>query len=198
MGKKKPEQMQDSEDIREETTETPDPTDTGDAAETVDTPGTDENAPVVDNAPEGENGDTLEARLEEEKDKYLRLLAEYDNFRKRSQKEKDELYTRIRAETVEKFLPVYDNLERALQVPTADEAYRKGVEMTMTGLCEVLERLGVEIFGEAGEAFDPNVHNAVMHCEDENLGENVLAEVFQKGFRVGEKIVRFAMVRVAN
>lgn len=198
MGKKKPEQMQDSEDIREETTETPDPTDTGDAAETVDTPGTDENVPVVDNAPEGENGDTLEARLEEEKDKYLRLLAEYDNFRKRSQKEKDELYTRIRAETVEKFLPVYDNLERALQVPTADEAYRKGVEMTMTGLCEVLERLGVEIFGEAGEAFDPNVHNAVMHCEDENLGENVLAEVFQKGFRVGEKIVRFAMVRVAN
>lgn len=198
MGKKKPEQMQDSEDIREEITETPDPTDTGDAAETVDTPGTDENAPAVENAPEGENEDTLEARLEEEKDKYLRLLAEYDNFRKRSQKEKDELYTRIRAETVEKFLPVYDNLERALQVPTADEAYRKGVEMTMTGLCEVLERLGVEIFGEAGEAFDPNVHNAVMHCEDENLGENVLAEVFQKGFRVGEKIVRFAMVRVAN
>lgn len=138
------------------------------------------------------------ADLAASEDKYLRLLAEYDNFRKRSQKEKDELYTAIRAETVGRFLPVYDNLERALNQPTADEAYKKGVGMTMTGLVEVMEKLGVEIFGSVGDPFDPNIHNAVMHCEDESLGENTVAEVFQKGFRVGEKVVRFAMVRVAN
>ena len=142
--------------------------------------------------------DTLRQELAAEQDKYLRLLAEYDNFRKRSQKEKDNLYTEIRAETVGKFLPVYDNLERALNQPTADEAYKKGVEMTMGGLIEVMEKLGVVAFGDVGDTFDPNMHNAVMHCEDENLGENVLAEVFQKGFRVGDKVVRFAMVRVAN
>ena len=140
----------------------------------------------------------LQAELAAEKDKYLRLLAEYDNFRKRSQKEKDNLYTDIRAEIVGKFLPVYDNLERALNQPTADEAYKKGVEMTMGGLIEVMEKLGVVSFGDVGDAFDPNMHNAVMHCEDESLGENVLAEVFQKGFRLGDKVVRFAMVRVAN
>ena len=140
----------------------------------------------------------LREQLAAEQDKYLRLLAEYDNFRKRSQKEKDNLYTEIRAETVGKFLPVYDNLERALNQPTADEAYKKGVEMTMGGLIEVMEKLGVVAFGDVGDTFDPNMHNAVMHCEDENLGENVLAEVFQKGFRVGDKVVRFAMVRVAN
>ena len=140
----------------------------------------------------------LQQELAAEQDKYLRLLAEYDNFRKRSQKEKDNLYTEIRAETVGKFLPVYDNLERALNQPTADEAYKKGVEMTMGGLIEVMEKLGVVAFGDVGDTFDPNMHNAVMHCEDETLGENVLAEVFQKGFRVGDKVVRFAMVRVAN
>ncbi len=140
----------------------------------------------------------LKAQLAEEQDKYLRLLAEYDNFRKRSQKEKDNLYTEIRAEIVGKFLPVYDNLERALDQPTADEAYKKGVEMTMGGLIEVMEKLGVKAFGDVGDTFDPNMHNAVMHCEDESLGENVLAEIFQKGFEVGGKVVRFAMVRVAN
>ena len=146
-------------------------------------------------APEVEQ---LRTELAAEKDKYPRLAAEYDNFRKRSQKEKDNLYTEIRAETVSRFLPVYDNLERALNQPTADEAYKKGVEMTMGGLIEVMEKLGVVAFGDVGDAFDPNMHNAVMHCEDESLGENVLAEVFQKGFRVGDKVVRFAMVRVAN
>lgn len=136
--------------------------------------------------------------LAQEHDSYLRLAAEYDNFRKRSQREKDNLYTEIKAETVEKFLPVYDNLERALKQETADEAFKKGVEMTMTQLTGVFEKLGVTAFGEAGEAFDPTVHNAVMHCEDESIAENTIVEVFQKGFRVGEKIVRFAMVRVAN
>ena len=136
--------------------------------------------------------------LAQEHDSYLRLAAEYDNFRKRSQKEKDNLYTEIRSETVEKFLPVYDNLERALAQETQDAAFKKGVEMTMNQLVSVMEKLGVVSFGAAGESFDPQLHNAVMHVEDETLGENVIAEVFQKGFKVGEKVVRFAMVKVAN
>ena len=136
--------------------------------------------------------------LAQEHDSYLRLAAEYDNYRKRSQKEKDNLYTEIRSETVEKFLPVYDNLERALAQETQDAAFKKGVEMTMNQLVSVMEKLGVVSFGAAGEPFDPQLHNAVMHVEDEALGENVIAEVFQKGFKVGEKVVRFAMVKVAN
>ena len=136
--------------------------------------------------------------LAQEHDSYLRLAAEYDNYRKRSQKEKDNLYTEIRSETVEKFLPVYDNLERALAQETQDAAFKKGVEMTMNQLVSVMEKLGVESFGAAGDHFDPQLHNAVMHIEDESLGENVIAEVFQKGFKVGDKIVRFAMVKVAN
>ena len=136
--------------------------------------------------------------LAQEHDSYLRLGAEYDNYRKRSQKEKESLYTDIRSETVEKFLPVYDNLERALAQETQDAAFKKGVEMTMNQLVSVMEKLGVVSFGAAGEAFDPQLHNAVMHVEDEALGENVIAEVFQKGFKVGDKVVRFAMVKVAN
>ena len=136
--------------------------------------------------------------LAREHDSYLRLAAEYDNYRKRSQKEKDNLYTEIRSETVEKFLPVYDNLERALAQETQDTAFKKGVEMTMNQLVSVMEKLGVVSFGAAGETFDPQLHNAVMHTEDDTLGENVIAEVFQKGFKVGEKVVRFAMVKVAN
>ena len=142
--------------------------------------------------------DAVKEQLAKEHDGYLRLAAEYDNFRKRSQKEKDDLYTVIKAETVGKFLPVYDNLERALAQETADEAYKKGVEMTMNQLVKVMEGLGVTSFGEIGEAFDPARHNAVMHVEEEGLGENVIAEVFQKGFIVGEKVIRFAMVKVAN
>ena len=142
--------------------------------------------------------DTVKGQLAKEHDGYLRLAAEYDNFRKRSQKEKDDLYTVIKAETVGKFLPVYDNLERALAQETADEAYKKGVEMTMNQLVKVMEGLGVTSFGEIGEAFDPARHNAVMHVEEEGLGDNVIAEVFQKGFIVGEKVIRFAMVKVAN
>ena len=142
--------------------------------------------------------DTVKEQLAKEHDGYLRLAAEYDNIRKRSQKEKDDLYTVIKAETVGKFLPVYDNLERALAQETADEAYKKGVEMTMNQLVKVMEGLGVTSFGEIGEAFDPARHNAVMHVEEEGLGDNVIAEVFQKGFLVGEKVIRFAMVKVAN
>ena len=131
-------------------------------------------------------------------DRYLRLCAEYDNFRKRSQKEKDALYGDIKANTVSAFLPVYDNLERALKQGTEDEAYRKGVEMIMTQFCSTLEKLGVTPIECLGEKFDPTLHNAVMHVDDEEKGENEIVEVFQKGFKLGDKVIRFAMVKVAN
>ena len=131
-------------------------------------------------------------------DAYLRLLAEYDNYRKRSQKEKDSLYADIRADTVTKFLPVYDNLVRALKQGTEDEAYRKGVEMIMNQFCSTLEKLGVTKTDSLGQKFDPKFHNAVMHVEDEEKGENEIVEVFQEGFMLGDKVIRFAMVKVAN
>ena len=139
-----------------------------------------------------------EEKYNEEHDTYLRLAAEFDNFRKRTIKEKDQSYSNGKSDAVEKLLPVYDNLERALQQETEDAAYKKGVEMTMTQLVSILNGLGVEIFGNAGDAFDPNIHNAVMHTEDDSVEENTITQVFQKGFKLGEKIVRFAMVQVAN
>ena len=139
-----------------------------------------------------------EEKYNAEHDARLRVAAEYDNFRKRAVKEKDAAYGNGKADAVAKILPIYDNLERALNQPTEDAAFKKGVEMTMTELTKILTGLGVEIFGEAGDSFDPNLHNAVMHTEDDNLGENVIAQVFQKGFKIGEKVVRFAMVQVAN
>ena len=131
-------------------------------------------------------------------DQYLRLLAEYDNFRKRSQKEKDSLYETVKADTTAKFLPVYDNLLRALNQPTEDEAYRKGVEMIMNQFISTLEKLGVTKTESLGQSFDPQLHNAVMHVDDETKGENEIVEVFQEGFKLGEKVIRFAMVKVAN
>ncbi len=142
--------------------------------------------------------EALQAAIREQEDKYLRLLAEYDNYRKRSQKEKENAWTSAKADTAKEFLPVYDNLERALKQETADEAYAKGVQMIMTQLKNVLEKLGIEEIPAQGETFDPNVHNAVMHIDDEELGENVVAEVFQAGFRIGDKVIRHAMVKVAN
>ena len=139
-----------------------------------------------------------EEKYNAEHDSYLRLAADYDNFRKRTVKEKEASYGNGKADAVEKLLPVYDNLERALNQPTEDEAYKKGVEMTMTQLVGIFAGLGVEIFGNVGDAFDPNMHNAVMHIEDENFGENIICQVFQKGFKLGDKVVRFAMVQVAN
>lgn len=136
--------------------------------------------------------------LAQEHDQYLRLAAEYDNFRKRSRKEKEALYTDVKAETAAKFLPVFDDLERALANETADEAYKKGVELIMAEFRKIMTGLGVEEFGEKGDAFDPNAHNAVMHVENEELEENVIAQVFQKGFRIGEKVIRHAVVQVAN
>ena len=139
-----------------------------------------------------------EEKYNAEHESYLRLAADYDNFRKRTVKEKEASYGNGKADAVAKLLPVYDNLERALNQPTEDAAYKKGVEMTMTELVKIFTGLGVEIFGEKGEQFDPNLHNAVMHIDDEAFEENVISQVFQKGFKVGEKIVRFAMVQVAN
>ena len=159
------------------------------------TPETEETVQAPEQPPEV---NPWEEKYNAERDAHLRVAAEFDNFRKRTVKEKEASYGNGKADAVEKILPVYDNLERALNQPTEDAAYKKGVEMTMTELVKILNGLGVEIFGEVGESFDPNIHNAVMHLENEELGENVIAQVFQKGFRIGEKVVRFAMVQVAN
>ena len=142
--------------------------------------------------------DPWEEKYNAEHDSYLRLAADYDNYRKRTLKEKEQAYGHGKADAVEKLLPVYDNLERALNQNTEDEAYKKGVEMTMTQLVSICTALGVEIFGAEGDAFDPNIHNAIMHTEAEGVEENTITKVFQKGFKLGEKIVRFAMVEVAN
>jgi len=149
-------------------------------------------------AEQKKSGPSPEEQLRDANDKYLRLLAEYDNFRKRSQKERDSIYGDVKADTVTKFLPVYDNLVRALDQSTEDEAYRRGVEMIMTQFDETLAKLGVTEIESVGKKFDPNLHNAVMHVEDETRGENEIVEVFQKGFKLGDKIIRFAMVKVAN
>ena len=142
--------------------------------------------------------EALKQNLTDQEDKSLRLAAEYDNCRRRSQKEKESAWADSKAETAAAFLPVYDNLERALKQETADEAYKKGVEMTMTQLKEVLSKLGIQEIPALGETFDPNLHNAVMHVEDEGAGENTIVEVFQAGFRTEEKVIRFSMVKVAN
>ncbi len=147
---------------------------------------------------EEEKIEALEKEKAELNDKFLRICAEYDNFRRRSQKEKDALYGDIKANAVSQFLPVYDNLERALKQSTEDEAYKKGVEMIMTQFCTTLEKLGVTEIECLGEKFDPEMHNAVMHVDDEEKGENEIVEVFQDGFMIGEKVIRFAMVKVAN
>ena len=136
--------------------------------------------------------------LAEAADKYLRLAAEYDNYRKRTAKEKEGIWNEAKARTVAAFLPVYDNLERALKQDTADEAYKKGVELTMKGLQDALTGLGVEVIPALGETFDPNRHNAVMHVDDGEAGENTIVEVFQQGFICGEKVIRFSIVKVAN
>ena len=131
-------------------------------------------------------------------DTHLRLAAEFDNFRKRTVKEKEASYGNGKSDAVAKMLPVYDNLERALNQPTEDAAYKKGVEMTMNELLKIFSGLGVEVFGNVGDEFDPNLHNAVMHTDDEAFPDNTIAMVFQKGFKMGDKVIRFAMVQVAN
>ena len=158
--------------------------------ETVETP--------VEETPAEPEVNPFEEKYNAEHDAHLRLAAEYDNFRKRTIKEKEASYGNGKADAVAKMLPVYDNLERALNQETSDAAYKKGVEMTMNELVKIFTSLGVEIFGNVGEEFDPNLHNAVMHIENEELPENSISAVFQKGFKIGDKVVRFAMVQVAN
>ena len=141
---------------------------------------------------------TIDPLLAALNDKYLRICAEYDNFRKRTQKEKEALYREVKAESLKAFLPVYDNLLRALAQPTEDTAYAKGVEMIMAQFNSTMEKLGVEKIESLGQTFDPAFHNAVMHVDDEEKGENEIVEVFQEGFKLGDKVIRFAMVQVAN
>ncbi len=142
--------------------------------------------------------DPRDAALAAKEEQYLRLLAEYDNYRKRTAKEKDAAWATATGEAVKAFLPVFDNLERALKQETADEAFKKGVEMTMTQLKEVLAKLGLEEIPALGQVFDANLHSAVMHVEDPELGENIIKEVFQAGFKMGDQVIRYAMVVVAN
>ena len=140
----------------------------------------------------------MDAALASEKDKYLRLAAEYDNYRRRSQKEKETTYSDAKADTVLQLLPVYDNLARALKAECTDPGFYKGVEMTMAQLMDILAKLGVTPIEAEGQPFDPAEHNAVLHVEDESLGENLVVEEFQKGFKLNDKVIRFAMVKVAN
>ena len=153
---------------------------------------------VAEEVTEAPEVDPWEEKYNLERDAHLRVAAEFDNFRKRTIKEKEASYGNGKADAVAKMLPIYDNLERALNQETADAAYKKGVELTMNELLKIFGTLGVEVFGNVGDTFDPNLHNAVMHIDSEELGENTISQVFQKGFKMGEKVVRFAMVQVAN
>lgn len=162
-------------------------------------------------AEESENGekeqsDALDSELEsirtqlsQVNDKLLRTLAEYDNYRKRTQKEKEAIYSDSKSEIVMKLLPIIDNFERAEAAEQPDiETYKKGIDMIFTQLMDSMKSLGVESFGAAGDEFDPNLHNGVMHVEDEELGENVIADVFMKGYKMGDRVLRPATVKVAN
>ena len=189
MSKKK---QTEAEEVKEEKTEeAPDETIKKEEAKT----------PETEEKPAEEKKEEAKPKTDElaaEKDKYLRLCAEYDNFRKRSQKEKDAIYSDVRANILSSFLPVYDNLVRALNQPTEDEAYKKGVEMIMAQFKTTMEKLGVTEMDCLGQKFDPAFHNAVMHVDDEEKGENEIVEVFQQGFMLGDRVIRFAMVKVAN
>lgn len=158
-----------------------------------------ENAPEEETAkaPEPSETDTLKASLAEANDKYLRMLAEYDNYRRRSQKERENIYADVRADTVTKFLPVYDNLARAVQHET-DEETRKGVEAIFTQLKSILEGLGVTEIETVGKKFDPTLHDALLHIDDEKYGEGEIVLELEKGFKLGDRVIRFARVQVAN
>ena len=146
-----------------------------------------------------EEKDPVQQELDETKDRLLRLTAEYSNYKRRSEKEKQDAYVYAKSDTIKALLPVIDNLERALANETKDyDAFKKGVEMTFDNLTSILETLGVEVFGEPGDIFDPNLHNAVMHVEDEEHKNGEIVDVFQKGYKIGDKIVRPAMVKSAN
>ena len=138
-------------------------------------------------------------QLESVKDQFVRLTAEYDNYRKRTAKEKDSLYQDAKADTIKEFLAVYDNLERAVSTEgDEDSPHKKGLEMIFHQYQEILKKLGVTEIEAQGQTFDPEKHNAVMHIDDENFGENVVSQVFQAGFMLGDKVIRHAIVQVAN
>ena len=140
----------------------------------------------------------LEEELNSQKDKYLRLCAEYDNYRKRTTKEKENVYADAKADTVKEFLGVLDNLERGLAQFAEGDPHRQGMELICRQFLAVLEKLGVTRIEAQGQPFDPQKHDAVMHVEDENVGENTVVEVLQQGYQLGDKVLRFAMVKVAN
>lgn len=140
----------------------------------------------------------LQKQIDELNDKLLRTLAEYDNYRKRSIKEKDAIYPQAKADTVEKFLPIIDNFERAMQTECSDEAFKKGIEMIFQSFIKTMTDLSVEEIGKEGETFNPDLHNAVMHVEDESVGDNIVVEELQKGYTYKGFVVRHSMVKVAN
>ncbi len=155
--------------------------------------------PEVEIEDEKDEQSDIEKQLRDAKDQLLRTAAEYANFRARSAKEKEQTYSNAKGNVVAEILPSIDNLERALAQENSDyESLRKGLEMTMNSLMATLEKMGVKAFGEVGEQFDPNLHHAVMHIDDESLGENVITDVFQKGYKINDKVVRPAMVKTAN
>ena len=161
--------------------------------ETTETETTELPEPLVE---EASKEPTLEEQLDAEREKFLRLAAEYDNFRKRSVKERESLYRTAKADTVTKLLPVYDNMSRALETPCSDEAYFKGVEMTTTLFTELLTSLGVEDIPAVGEVFDPERHNAVSQASVEDAESGVITAEFQKGFTIDGKVIRHSMVQV--
>ena len=155
--------------------------------------------PEVEIEDEKDEQSDIEKQLRDTKDQLLRTAAEYANFRARSAKEKEQTYSNAKGNVVAEILPSIDNLERVLAQENSDyESLRKGLEMTMNSLMAALEKMGVKAFGEVGEQFDPNLHHAVMHIDDESLGENVITDVFQKGYKINDKVVRPAMVKTAN
>lgn len=143
--------------------------------------------------------DKIKAELDDTKQQLLRMAADYDNFRKRTRKEQESTFTNAKVYVMRELLPVVDNFERARQSEQTNvEDFKKGIDMIFEQLMQTVSKLGVESFGEVGEEFNPNFHNAVMHIEDESLGENVVSKVFQKGYKIGDTIVRHAMVETAN
>ena len=151
----------------------------------------------VEATPDTAEIESLKKELQEQNDKYLRMAAEYDNFRRRSREEKDAIYETALSDTVGELLPIIDNLERAAMYDDGEKV-KEGLLMTAKATIAVFEKMGVEEFGKVGDTFDPNIHNAVLHVEDENFGDGEIIEVFQKGYKKGKRIIRFAMVKVAS
>lgn len=156
-----------------------------------------EEAAAEEKAPEAEENE-FEKKWQDVNEKYMRTLAEYDNYRKRTIKEKESIYPEAKATVVEKFLPVMDNFQRALDAAENKDAFYEGVAMVKKQMDEVLTSLGVEEIKAVGEQFNPELHNAVMHIDDEEAGENIIVEEFQKGYRIGDRVIRHSMVKVAN